>query len=225
MVGDSLAHDQVDAGKVLSKDTKKLLDKFTLEQKRKIFGLMAKIARKEHKKTRKRLENKGGLAKQVAKNNAFIAKTEASFEAGDYGTIFFGLTKKIRSDDARGRTKLIDDIGALYAFGKQNFAPIGSGDGSHQFPHSPTKWRKRGFVYSGGFPGALRKKMNAKGESRAGNLGSFGRRLKIGYVHPDIPPAEEFLPQAEEQILRGLEREIPNAIRRAWEESGEKRKR
>tara|TARA_Y100000361_G_scaffold151210_1_gene168228 strand:- start:217 stop:894 length:678 start_codon:yes stop_codon:yes gene_type:complete len=225
MVGDSLARDQAEAGKAFDKDTKKLFDKFSKQQKRKVLSLMAKVARKEHKKTRKRLFNKGGLAKQVAKNNAFVTSIESSLEKGDYGTIFFGLTKKIRSDDERGRTKLIDDIGALYAFGKQNFAPIGSGDGSHQFPHSPTKWRKRGFVYSGGFPGALRKKMNAKGESRAGNLGSFGRRLKVGYVHPDIPPADEFLEQAEKQILDGLAREIPDAIRRAWEESGEKRTR
>lgn len=228
MVSNSYKSRQADAGRALDRDTKDLLDEFEKGQKQKIIALMRKVSAKEFKKTKARLNREGGFARVVAKSNAFVTKIEASPNQKDYGTIFFGLTQKVRSDAEAGRTKLIDDIAALYAFGKQNFAPIGSGDGKHQFPHSPTKWRDRGFVYSGGFPGAKRIKSAIKGGksvSRAGSLGSFGTKLKIGYRHPDIPPADEFLPEAERKILQALEAEIPDAIRKAWEKSGKKRKR
>ena len=211
-----MVNSQLDAGRALDRDTKKLLDKFERNQKQKIVALMAKVSRKEFKKTRGRLISKGGLARQVGKHNAFETRIEASASQKDYGTIFFGLTQKIRSDLEQGRTQLIDDIGALYAFGKQNFAAIGSGDGTHQFPHSPTEWRERGFVYSGGFPGATSGKRS---------LADFGSKLKVGWVHPDIPPADEFLPEAERNILRALEATIPDAIDKAWRESEGKRKR
>ena len=204
---------QIDAGRFLEKDTKKLLDKFEREQKRKIANLMAEIGRKEMKNTKSRLTSRGGLGKHIARSNKLVSKFKMSGNKGDYGTLFFGMEGKIRSRE--GRLELVDDLAALYAFGKENFAAIGDGDGSHAFVGvdalgARDRFPIPGFIYAGVSPN---------------RRPAFRRRLKIGFVSPDIPEADEFLPQAEENIINKLETEVSAAIVEAWEQSESKRKR
>ena len=71
------------------------------------------------KNTRSRLSSQGGLGKHIARSNKLVSKLKMSGDAGDYGTLFFGMEGKIRSRE--GRLELVDDLAALYAFGKQNF--------------------------------------------------------------------------------------------------------
>ena len=204
---------QIDAGRFLKKDTKKLLDRFKRGQKQKIANLMAEIGRKEMKKTRGRLKSQGGLGKHIARSNKLVSKLKMSGDAGDYGTLFFGMEGKIRSRE--GRLALVDDLAALYAFGKENFAAIGDGDGLHAFVGVDALGAKDrlpipGFIYAGVSPN---------------RQPAFRRRLKIGFVASDIPRADEFLPQAEENIINKLETEVSAAITEAWEQSESKRKR
>ena len=204
---------QIDAGRFFTKDTKKLLDRFKRGQKQKIANLMAEIGRKEMKNTRSRLTSQGGLGKHIARSNKLVSKLKMSGDAGDYGTLFFGMEGKIRSRE--GRLELVDDLAALYAFGKQNFAAIGDGDGSHAFIGVDALGARErfpipGFIYAGVSPN---------------RRPAFRRRLKIGFVSPDIPEADEFLPQAEENIINKLETEVSAAIVEAWEQSESKRKR
>ena len=82
---------QVEAGKHLIDDTKKLIKRLTDQQRQSIGAAFKKIGNHEANRTKTRLEGRGGIAKMVAKTNAIESRfSQSRSDKTDMGTISFG---------------------------------------------------------------------------------------------------------------------------------------
>lgn len=187
---------QVEAGKHLIDDTKKLIKRLTEQQRQSIGAAFKKIGNHEVKRTKNRLEGRGGLAKMVAKTNSIESKfTQSRSDNTDMGTISFGAFQEIQGKGrwkSSTRTGEPINIAAVLMTGSPK-------DGKPKPVGLYTEGqKKRGIIYGGNHP----------------DIKKYVRHeiIKEGKVTRRIPEEKEFLEKAQSNILRDLEATIPKLI-------------
>jgi hypothetical protein len=194
----------IDAQKAFEQQSHLVMKEFHLKTKSRIAMALQKIGDDERKRTNDRLANRGTFAKMVSKKRVVKSKYERSAAKHQLGTLSFGAFEPVQGE---GRWKTSTMTGEIIDLASIIHTGMKEATITRDSLHTE-KQQKRGYIFGGNYWDTKK---------------NFNMKLKIGKVKGSgVDKVDDFLPKAEENILRDLEIAVKEAVNKAIREAGRK---
>jgi len=195
----------IDAQEAFERESHKIMKDLHRKAKSRIAAALREIGKNEVKNTNNRLKYAGGLAKIVGDSKVIDAVYKSSPNKNQLGTLTFGTDEIVQG---KGRWKTSTMTGEVINLVEMINTGVPSGTITSASLHTDAQ-KQRGFIFGGNHP-TTPKRLKTK--------------LKVGTRTPALAPVDDFLPQAERNIVSKLENAVTKAIDKTMREIGRKQK-